>query len=362
MGMEHEDLLAGDPGPAATRDNLEGVLRRHLRRRRRFTGGIAAAVLAIGAGGGVAIGEAVASGGGQVALSPTAAARNLPGTPNAIAESPSASVAGGVAPGHTVSGTAVPPTGLAWQPGTFPTASPYTSLPATANTGGTPQTMVPGCLNCGSYFGLSNEQRLFERSANGIDVRVYKIEVGYPSIAGGTAEPRFGSCEATTSLLVEVSDAGAVGALTFPYPSTATRPVALVSDQVVGVAEGSPMAVLAVRVGSGVSGVGARFGNGAGDEMAVLDGVAVLVAQMPNGQAAADTAARANVIAYGASGQQVQAFTAPQAPAFAEPQQCIVSPLPPQFNGSGTAGSGTAHSGSAKTSSVGSAPSPATTP
>src|SRR5271165_5492174 len=51
-------------GPAATEDNLRGILVRHTRRRKRWTTGIAATVVALGVGGGAAIGGVVASTGG----------------------------------------------------------------------------------------------------------------------------------------------------------------------------------------------------------------------------------------------------------------------------------------------------------
>jgi hypothetical protein len=346
MSMEHEDLLlGGDPGPQASRDNLEGVLRRHLRRRRRLTGGVAAVVLAIGAGGGVAIGEIVASGGQAAVLGPRATPQIAGSTGQGGQPAVSGANSAVGVPPPSVNGTAssTPPAGLSWESGQ---ASEFGPIVPSA-TGGTASNSEPAtCFGCVSSFVAPSARRLFERSANGIDVRVYEVRYGEAVVGSGSAEPQVALCQSTTSLLVEVSDAGAVGELTVAYPSTASKPVDLVSEDVVGVAEGSPMAILAVRVGSGVTSVGARFGNGAGDEMAVVDGLAVLVAPVPTGPSAADAAAKADVIAYGASGQQLQTFSTPEAPAIALPLECLAPLLPPRGGKpgsvSGSAGAGTA--------------------
>ena len=45
------------------------------------------------------------------------------------------------------------------------------------------------------------------------------------------------SCAVTQALVVEVSDAGAVGVITVPLGPSLARPVNVLADQVVGVAE-----------------------------------------------------------------------------------------------------------------------------
>lgn len=366
--MEHDDLLGGDPGPAAAPENLEGVLRRHLRRRRRLTAGVASAVLVISLGGGAAVGEMLASSGGAgVALNPRAASSSTNPTASPDLGSPPVSANGGAVNGsefgHSdASGT--PPTGLVWGTTSAPSSasatvsSPSTSTSATAAGGSE--------AICGSCdIVRAGAKRLFERTADGVALRVYSLDFSLYRLPAGEpagepeVQPKFPVCDPYSSLLVEASDSGAVGEVTVPDPQNAPRPVDVVDLQVLGVTEGSPFAVLVVRTSSSVHDVVATFGTGARDEMAVVNGVAVLATVLPSG-ATGTSATSVQVEALGASGQSLEHFSVPQAPAFAEPRLCLPMlpggvPTPPRGGATGSAGGGTGSVGSGGASS-GSAP------
>jgi len=81
----------------------------------------------------------------------------------------------------------------------------------------------------------------------------------------------------TRALVVEVSDAGAVGVVTVPLGPSLSQPLDVLADQVVGVAEGSPIAVVVAHVSSAAKAVRADFAGGGQDVMTVVDGWAVLV-------------------------------------------------------------------------------------
>jgi hypothetical protein len=342
VSMDFDDLLGGDPGPAASPANLEGVMRRHLRRRRRFTGGIAAAVLTVGLGGGALVGEVVATSG-----------------PAALSATGPRSTTGGVPAGHVASSAvAVPatsktPAGLAWSAAQANAAVPTVGGGKAQPTGPSYSTsefdtLVP--------FG-SSLHKLFDRTAGSIQIRVFEVsavEVLVPGSTGGGAgssgassssgaatsgttsgsavPPTEGStpaepevCGSSSELVIEVSDAGAVGTLEVPMPFAAGRAVDLVAGDVLGQAEGSPIGLVVVRVGSGVSEVAASFTAGGSDESGVVDGIAVLAAPL---DVDAPSAA-ASVDALGPSGQVVESFAVPATPELAEPAICFGTSVPP---------------------------------
>src|SRR5579864_622227 len=129
--MEHDELLGGDLGPAASRENLEGVLRRHLRRRRRLTAGVAGAVMALSLGGGAAIGGVLASTGGPVAS----------GAPRGTSRGALPAAAGGHrTPPAPATGTAQLPTsaapnGLSWTLPASPARQPTSLAPGAPSFG-----------------------------------------------------------------------------------------------------------------------------------------------------------------------------------------------------------------------------------
>jgi hypothetical protein len=85
------------------------------------------------------------------------------------------------------------------------------------------------------------------------------------------------SCGITKALVVEVSDAGAVGVVTVPLGASLDKPIDVVMDDVVGVAEQSPMVVVVAHTNNPTAAVRADFGVGGQDQMDVVDQWAVLV-------------------------------------------------------------------------------------
>lgn len=83
-------------------------------------------------------------------------------------------------------------------------------------------------------------------------------------------------CDITRALVVEVSDAGAVGTLAVPFRAAAKVPLDVLSDEVVGAAERSPITVVVAHTDGTVKAVRAEFAAGGQDEMSVLGGWAVL--------------------------------------------------------------------------------------
>jgi hypothetical protein len=388
-----DELLGGDAGPAASTQNLEGVMRRHLRHRRRWTTGIAAAVLAAGTGGGVVAAELLATSAPAAVNAPRTTTVS-PGVGSTAGPQPS--VTGPSANGvDFVPAKISAPSGLDWA------LSAPALVPATATTanGGTSATggqngvvpgvcTVTGCFGDDSLADATHVTRLFDRTVNGIDVRVFQVSYSYgrqdlkgvavppdeasppssgasssgspPSGAGTassgaangstvTATPSIApSCLIGTELVVEVSDQAAVGEFVVPLPGGSPNSVDMASEDVVGVEEGSPMAVLAVKVGAGIDEVRATFGSGQSDAMAVVDGVAVLVAPVPSGLATTSDAA-ASVVASNASGHVVEHFQLPGTPSLAEPPTCFA--VSPGVAGVAPGSTGTASSGTTSSSS-----------
>src|SRR5579871_6461274 len=98
------------------------------------------------------------------------------------------------------------------------------------------------------------------------------------------------------------------------------------------------MAVLVVKAGSAVHNVSATFASGVQDSMAVVDGLAVLVAPVASHPAPYSEAA-ASVVATGATGRTVEHFQMPGTPTVAEPATCLA--VVPATAGGGSASSGT---------------------
>lgn len=350
-----EEVAGG--GPAASADSLRGILTRHTRRRRRFTTGIAATVLAFGLGGGVAIGEVVASTGGTLAANSRAAAPSAvapgarqPGLPHFVPTK------GGAAGLHVVYGTAQSEKSAA-----LPTV-PGASHPSASCR------VSSGCNS--AVFGFQPMKKLFDRTANGVTIRSFTLSFpvvlplypGAPAAVGGGSTSSGGGgtaftgssgnassgapapsgqpsrlpsalplCYPTSQLEVEVSDAGAIGQFTVPLANSSS-PLAYVDEQVFGTTEGSPMAVVAVRVGKGVTAVAVRFGSGVEDVMTTVKGWAVLATTLPTG-AGTSSAAAVHVEALTSSGAVSAQVSITQAPAYAFPEICA-APLRGSVGGS----------------------------
>jgi hypothetical protein len=360
-----ESALDEREGPAASADSLRGILVRHDRHRRRLTGGIAAAVLAIGLGGGAAIGEVVASSGGQLA-----ATGNSPSLRSPTAKTPPFAISAPSASGRVSSGSGS--AGLHVFSGVVPAAA--AGAAASSAAGVNPSAQCPG--GCASpvpgvfmptYKPLT---RLFNRTANGVTIRAFTVRFPFAiplhtmigaaagssgsggaagsagsgttstgsAPAGSSVSPSASSspsavppiapiCSATQQLLVEVSNFGAVGQITVPSPLRTAAGIAYVDDEIVGSAEGSPIAVVAVRVGSGAATVEARFGNGTYDVMNADHGWAVLATSL-SGSASAATAAAVNVVVLNAAGKQISQVNISSAPSYALPEVCVAPVTP----------------------------------
>ena len=68
--------------------------------------------------------------------------------------------------------------------------------------------------------------------------------------------------------------------MTVPLGPSATRPFDVLADQVIGLREGSPIAVVVVHTTAVASAARAEFAAGGSDKMSVVDGWAVLVRKL----------------------------------------------------------------------------------
>ncbi|MGO8722647.1 MAG: hypothetical protein ACLQRM_07920 [Acidimicrobiales bacterium] len=162
------------------------------------------------------------------------------------------------------------------------------------------------------------------------------------------------SCAATRALVVEVSDAGAVGVVTVPLGQSVARPFDVLADEVVGVEEQAPMAVVVAHTDGQVASVRADFVAGGQDEMTVVGQWAVLVDELaatPGGgtasQGTATSPGQASVYALSNDGTVLEQANLPGSGALAipiaacmEPTGGVASPA-----GSGTGTSPAQHSG-----------------
>jgi hypothetical protein len=315
------ELIDEQPGPAASKENLTSVLRRYARRRRRVTSGIVAVTLALGVGGGVAIGEAAST----VATGTPFAAGHT-GTTSVPRSSAGSST---VVPGPTLALPAVAPHKSATAG--LPTGLAYASSAALGDKVNPPLTdsgdsasfcTVNGCgVSYGGDYLFARDQLhlLFVRSADAVTARAFTAR--YDATPALPVVVR--ACEPSEALVVEVSDARAVGAVAVPDLSQPAGRVAVAEDEVVGQSEGAPMAVVAVRAGAGIAAVEARFATGASDEMRVVDGWGVLVASLPRSGSSPYTESAANVEAFSADGAVVERFTV-HGPDIALPADCVV--------------------------------------
>jgi hypothetical protein len=139
------------------------------------------------------------------------------------------------------------------------------------------------------------------------------------------------ACNVTQQLLVEISDSGAIGQISVPSTATPHSAIGYAEDQVVGSAEGSPIAVVTVRVGAGVKEVAARFGTGTEDAMEVRDGWAVLATSLP-GSANVATAASVRIEALTSSNVVAAQVDIPEAPSYALPDICVVAPTTGKYH------------------------------
>jgi hypothetical protein len=141
------------------------------------------------------------------------------------------------------------------------------------------------------------------------------------------------SCGVTQALVVEVSDAGAVGVVTVPLGSSLDKPIDVVMDEVVGTAEQSPMVVVVAHTNSPTASVRADFGVGGQDQMDVVDQWAVLVEDLGSSTAGGSGAGsdpellgQASVSALASDGTVLEHTVLPGSGALAMPVAACVEP------------------------------------
>ena len=134
------------------------------------------------------------------------------------------------------------------------------------------------------------------------------------------------SCVVSHALVVEVSDAGAVGIVTVPLGPTTVQPIEGLEDEVVGVPEQSPMAVVVAHTDDETVSVRAEFAGGGVDQMDVIDHWAVLVDETPAtggagiaSQGTAATQGQASVFALSGNGTVLEEAELPGSGALALP-------------------------------------------
>ena len=273
------DATAETPSP----DVLVGIVRRHrrLRARRARTAATVGLVLVV-AGAGAGIGLSRHGGGTVTALSRTSHPKMSPNglatpapSPGKIGSAPGGLgwVSSGAGAGATmnrplsVASVAVPATA-----GTLQETSAF----ATAT--GASLCNIWSCPLYSPYGSVAGArlQRQFTRTSDGVTVRAFTaswpvapLEL-VPTASATPAAPirtvptvaaqaQPVSCAITRALVVEVSDAGAVGVVTVPLGPSLARPIDVVADRVVGSAELSPVAVVVAHATRRTSAVRVEF-------------------------------------------------------------------------------------------------------
>ncbi len=327
--MDGPDLshLLDDPNPERpSRELLDVIVRRRRRmqaRRARTAATLGLVIALAGAGVGISLSRK----GGTTMSASTKGPAQVPTMSNRI----SATAPSPVSRSPVSSGNA--PEGLGWvnaestvgysasalspSPATIAGGQSGGELHVTSTGSGTSLCSVWNCSPNSPYGSIGDAQvrHLFTRTSDGVTVRAFTavwvaapLELvptpsGSASTATGpsvptatgpaatgptVAEPTVSvatpptrvtpvSCALTQALLVEVSDAGAVGVVTVPLGPSVARPLNELSDQVVGVAEGSPITLVVAHTTGRTAAVRADFGAGGKDEMVVVDQWAVLV-------------------------------------------------------------------------------------
>ena len=272
--MDPEDLLGQDQGPPAGADELRAIVARAGRKRWRWAaGGVVAALLAGGAIGYGVSNHSGHSGGGQTL------------------------VAGPSGSSSTVAGAGNQ--GAAIAPGAGPSAEPGSGSSGTGSSGS-------GSSGAGSSPAVVRQPggftHVFTRTSGAVTMRGFLSSVAQPvpnltgvCVVGGPA------------FQAEVSTAGMVGTLSaWSRPATANigRAITATTGEVLGSAEGDPVAVVAVAVVPEVARVRVEFAAGGSDEMAPVKGWSALAVVVPGNQrASANETVIGTAQALGSSGQ-----------------------------------------------------------
>lgn len=138
-------------------------------------------------------------------------------------------------------------------------------------------------------------------------------------------------CEVTQALVVEASDRGAVGVVVVPLGPAASQPIDLISAELVGLSEQSPMDVVVTHTDSDVSSVQAGFADGAQDQMSAIDQWAVLV-DTPSASTADPGSQTVSVEALASDGSTLEETSVPASGALALPLAACAGAAPrPQY-------------------------------
>ena len=337
--MDGPDLshLLDDPNPERpSREVLDVIVRRRRRmqaRRARTAATLGLVIALAGAGVGISLSR---RGGTTMSASnkgptqvPAASNRMSATAPSPVSRSPvsSGSAPEGLGWVSAESAAAYSASVLSPSPATIAGGQSSGELHVTSTGSGTSLCSVWNCSPYSPYgsVGDARVRHLFTRTSDGVTVRAFTAvwvaaplvlvptpsgstsTVAGPSVPTATgptatgptatgptatgpavAEPTVSvattptratpvGCALTRALLVEVSDAGAVGVVTVPLGPSVARPVNELSDQVVGVAEDSPITIAVAHTTGRTAAVRADFGAGGSDEMVVVDRWAVLV-------------------------------------------------------------------------------------
>ena len=317
-GPDLSHLLDDANSEKPSRDVLHGIVRRRrrLQARRARTAATLGLVIAL-AGAGVGIG--VSRQGGTTTSALPKHPNQLPTMSNRTAMTAPSPVSPGGAPeglGWVNAGSGVGHSNLASPSPEATTGGEGSGELQVTSTGA--GTSLCSVWNCSPYspYGLIGDavlRHLFTRTSDGVTVRAFTavwvaapLEL-VPTASGSSstttetpvttgAEPSSSvatsstrvlhvSCAVTQALLVEVSDAGAVGVIAVPLGPSLAQPIDVLSDQVVAVAEKSPIAVVVAHTAGQTAAVRAKFAVGGQDEMAVVDQWAVLVHKLTAAEA-----------------------------------------------------------------------------
>jgi hypothetical protein len=262
---------------------------------------------------------------------------------------------------HRALGTA--PKGLRWSMSPATKSGQSSSAATIAPTSPGPNLCtVGGCITPYPGYQSGPISKLFVRTAGDVTVRAFHqttpTVVPQPYASNGSAAPSsptssavpgapasatgpsagiapiYDSCESSQSLVVEVSNPGAVGSVAVPLPSIAIsgpgQPFEVIDSSAVGVAEASPIEVLTVHVTADVSSVRVSFGDGTSDQMTVVSGWAVLVGD-------GSGPLPATVVALDGSGNAIARASINDVNAIAQPAGCLVPAQAQPQVGSGTA-------------------------
>ncbi len=320
--MDPEDLLGQDQGRPAGADELRAIVARAGRRRWRWAaGGVVTALLAGGAIGYGVSNHSGHSGNGQtlVAGSNGSSSTTVGGSPSAAAIGPGAGPTPETGPGASGSGSsgAGSSSAIVGEPGAF--------------------------------------THIFTRTDGVVTIRGFLTSLA----KAVPAENIMGACVAGgPAFQAEVSTAGMVGTLSawsWPAATTGGRAITATSGEVLGSAEGDPVAVVAVASSPKVARVRVEFAAGGYDEMTPVKGWAALAVVVPVNQrsSTANETVIATAQALGSSGQ---VLASAQVGTGLTPIPSSCRPCPPPVSAGGAKEGGTPEQGGGISPGVSSSP------